>query len=185
MKLCQFSYQFLESRIPGFWYDTALGLIQWPNPHIAVALPFSPSAVDKLPHEAVKWNNFSVKIPICFEQDLFALTFSICSPSPARSRWFSSWSSQTILRRFWISTWSAGAYIGKKSTCVTKVLSLQKVLSGCGRATRRWPMYFPIRRSLLARPEPDNTFWTASTGALKGCISNLSCSAFCQHQFEQ
>jgi len=24
-------------------------------------------------------------------------------------------------------------------------------------------MYFPIRRGLLARPEPDNTFWTAST----------------------
>ena len=24
-------------------------------------------------------------------------------------------------------------------------------------------MHFPIRRSLPARPEPDNTFWTAST----------------------
>ena len=26
----------------------------------------------------------------------------------------------------------------------------KKVLSSCGRATRRWPMYFPIRRSLPA-----------------------------------
>ena len=43
------------------------------------------------------------------------------------------------------------------------VLSVQKVLSGFGRATRRWPMYFPIRRSLPAPPEPVNTFWTAST----------------------
>jgi len=43
------------------------------------------------------------------------------------------------------------------------VLSVQKVLSSSGRATRRWTMYFPIRRSLPARPEPDNTFWTAST----------------------
>jgi len=42
--------------------------------------------------------------------------------------------------------------------------SVQKVLSSSGRATRRWPMYFPIRRSLPARPEPGNTFWTASTG---------------------
>jgi len=30
-------------------------------------------------------------------------------------------------------------------------------------STRRRPMYFPIRWSLLARPEPDNTFWTDST----------------------
>jgi len=43
------------------------------------------------------------------------------------------------------------------------VLSSQKVLSGSGRATRRWSMYFPIRRSLPARPEPDNTFWDDST----------------------
>jgi len=43
------------------------------------------------------------------------------------------------------------------------VLSIQKVLSGSGRATRRWPMYFAIRRSLPARLEPDNTFRTAST----------------------
>jgi len=40
---------------------------------------------------------------------------------------------------------------------------LLKVLSSCGRATRRWPMYFPIRRSPPARPEPDNSFWTDST----------------------
>ena len=43
------------------------------------------------------------------------------------------------------------------------VLSVQKVLSSSGRATRRWPMYFPIRRSFPARSEPDRTFWTAST----------------------
>jgi len=43
------------------------------------------------------------------------------------------------------------------------VLAVQKVLSGCGRATRRWPMYFLIRPSLPALPEPDNTFWTDST----------------------
>ena len=40
------------------------------------------------------------------------------------------------------------------------VLSVQKVLSSSGRATRRWTMYFPIQRSLLVRPEQDNTFWT-------------------------
>ena len=43
------------------------------------------------------------------------------------------------------------------------VLSSQKVLSCSGRATRRWSMYFPIRRSLPARPEPDNTFWDDGT----------------------
>jgi len=43
------------------------------------------------------------------------------------------------------------------------VPSVQKVLSSSGHATRRWPMYFPIRRSVPARPEPDNTFWTDST----------------------
>jgi len=49
---------------------------------------------------------------------------------------------------------------------ILDVLAVQKVLSGSGRATRRWPMYFPIRRSLPALPEADNTFWTASTGPL-------------------
>jgi len=43
------------------------------------------------------------------------------------------------------------------------VLSVQKVLSSSDRATRRWTMYFPIKRSLPARPKPDNTFWTPST----------------------
>jgi len=43
------------------------------------------------------------------------------------------------------------------------VLLVQEVLYGSGRATRRWSMYFPIRRSLPARPEPDNTFWDDST----------------------
>jgi len=41
----------------------------------------------------------------------------------------------------------------------TIVISVQKVLSGFSRATRRWSMYFPTRRSLPARPEPDNAFW--------------------------
>ena len=40
------------------------------------------------------------------------------------------------------------------------VLSVQKELFSSGRATRRWSMNFPIRRSLPARPETDNTFWT-------------------------
>jgi len=43
------------------------------------------------------------------------------------------------------------------------VLSAQKILTSSGRATRWWPMYFPIRRSLPERPEPDNTFWTEGT----------------------
>ena len=43
------------------------------------------------------------------------------------------------------------------------VLAVQRILSSSGLATRRWPMYFPIRRSLPARLEPDNTYWTAST----------------------
>jgi len=37
----------------------------------------------------------------------------------------------------------------QQDLCV--VLAVQKVLSSSGRATRRWPMYFPIRRSLPAR----------------------------------
>ena len=45
---------------------------------------------------------------------------------------------------------------GVKVLMSCMVLSVQKVLVGSGRATRRWPMYFPIRRSLPARPEPDN-----------------------------
>jgi len=45
------------------------------------------------------------------------------------------------------------------------VQSVQKVSFGFGRGARRWPMYFPIRRSLPARLEPDNTFWTYSTSA--------------------
>ena len=42
------------------------------------------------------------------------------------------------------------------------VLSIQRY-SGCGRRTRRWSMFYPIRRSLPARPETGNTFWTDST----------------------
>jgi len=43
------------------------------------------------------------------------------------------------------------------------VLSVQQVLTGSGLATRRWPMYFPIRRSLPVRPDSDNAFWTDRT----------------------
>jgi len=43
------------------------------------------------------------------------------------------------------------------------VLSVQKVLSGVLVVQQRRPMYFPIWRSLPARPEPDDTFWTDST----------------------
>ena len=46
------------------------------------------------------------------------------------------------------------------------VLSFQKVLSSSGCAARRWPMYIPIRRSLQAWPELDNTFWTVSSNPL-------------------
>jgi len=42
------------------------------------------------------------------------------------------------------------------------VQAVQKILSSSGRATRRWPTHFSIRRGLPARPEPENTFWTAS-----------------------
>jgi len=37
-------------------------------------------------------------------------------------------------------------------------------------------MYFPIRRSLSARPEPDNTFWDDSTN--NGC-EKLNRGAVC------
>jgi len=46
------------------------------------------------------------------------------------------------------------------------VLWVQKILFGFSRGTRRWPMYFPIRRSLPAWPEPDNTSWTDITAWL-------------------
>jgi len=42
------------------------------------------------------------------------------------------------------------------------VLSVQKV-SVSGRATRRWPRYFLMRRSPTARPEPGTTFWSDSS----------------------
>jgi len=41
--------------------------------------------------------------------------------------------------------------------------TVQKLFSSASRATRRWPTYFCIMRSLPARPELDNTFWTAKT----------------------
>ena len=60
---------------------------------------------------------------------------------------------------------------------VFSVLSSQKVLSGSVRATRRLSMYFPIRRNLPARPEPDNTFWDDST---TGC-GLVSALLICYH----
>jgi len=42
-------------------------------------------------------------------------------------------------------------------------LAVQKVLSGSGRAGRLRLMEKYIDHRLVARPEPDNTFWTDST----------------------
>ena len=58
--------------------------------------------------------------------------------------------------------WSHVSIPSPRAT-LSRVLSSQKVFSGSGRATRRWSMYFPIRRSLPARSELDNTFWDDST----------------------
>ena len=64
----------------------------------------------------------------------------------------------------------------KTCACLGKtVLSVQKVLSSSGRATRRWPMYSPIRRSLPAQTEPDNTVWASSTSR---CIPIAKWDAF-------
>jgi len=38
-------------------------------------------------------------------------------------------------------------------------------LSGSGRARRRRPMYFPMSRRLLERPELDDTYQTDSSGS--------------------
>jgi len=46
---------------------------------------------------------------------------------------------------------------------IPPIRSVKKELSGSGRATRRWSMYLPIRQSISARPEPDNTFRADST----------------------
>jgi len=66
----------------------------------------------------------------------------------------------------------------RKASCRSlrngRVLSVQKVLTSSCRATRRWPMYFPIRRSLPARPEPDNTFWIACTVTKKSAARDDS-----------
>ena len=59
---------------------------------------------------------------------------------------------------------------GTFSILLFTVQSIQKVFSGSGRATRRWPMYFSMRWSLPVWPEPDNTFWADSTLPL-GCES--------------
>jgi len=42
-------------------------------------------------------------------------------------------------------------------------VSVQKEFWDSDRATRRWLMYFPIRRSIRTQQEPDNIFWTDST----------------------
>jgi len=47
--------------------------------------------------------------------------------------------------------------------CDTTYDLVQKVFLISGHARRQWPMYFPIRRSLPVRPEPDNTFGTDRT----------------------
>jgi len=51
----------------------------------------------------------------------------------------------------------------EKSIRKKMVLAVQKVLSGSGRAERLRLMGKYIGHRLVARPELDNTFWTAST----------------------
>jgi len=67
--------------------------------------------------------------------------------------------------RIYLSTW-------------VSVLSVRKALSSFGCVTRRWPMYVSIRRSLLARPKPDNTFWTDSTVSHKNHVPLLPCISY-------
>ena len=42
------------------------------------------------------------------------------------------------------------SYLKQGLVFTVLVLSVQKVLSSSGRTTRRWPMYFPVKRSLPA-----------------------------------
>jgi len=54
------------------------------------------------------------------------------------------------------------------------VLSVQKVFSGSTRAGRLRLMGKNIGHRHVARPEPDNTFWTDSTGIYKSVVVLLS-----------
>jgi len=56
------------------------------------------------------------------------------------------------------------------------VLSVQKVLSGSGRAGRLRLMGQYIGHRLVAQPELDNTFWTDSTIVPKGIVRFRSCN---------
>jgi len=58
------------------------------------------------------------------------------------------------------------------------VLSVQKVLSSSGCPTSRWPAYFPMRRSLPARPEPDNKLPFGLIKELKSGIFHYLSSTF-------
>jgi len=59
----------------------------------------------------------------------------------------------------------------------TEVLSVQKVLSGSGRSGRLRLMEKYISHRLVARPEPDNTFWTDSTrSGWNGESSTIRCN---------
>jgi len=55
---------------------------------------------------------------------------------------------------------------------VNRVLSVQKVLSGSGRAGRLRLVRKFIGHRLVARPKLDNTFWTDSTSNL-GALARL------------
>jgi len=50
------------------------------------------------------------------------------------------------------------------------VLSSQKVLSASGRAGRLRFMGKYIDHRIVARPEPDNTFWNDNTSRAKKCM---------------
>jgi len=86
--------------------------------------------------------------------------------TPGKLAYTSASQSQFTYREIWQKYFCKLRH-GPKWIYYCEVLSSQKVLFGTGRATRRWSMYFPIRRSLPARPEPDNTFWDDSTAVQK------------------
>jgi len=138
------------------------------------------SVYDSYPHlPSSKLTHFPGNDFSCISQCHVALGFTVShcqldtsTASPTHRRW--SWMAARlacILSHFWpiweqtsLNTYSKVSSLHK--SMLFQVLSDQKVLSSSGRAIRRWPMNFPIRRGLPARPEPD-TLWTASTIADK------------------
>jgi len=59
-----------------------------------------------------------------------------------------------------------------------RVLFVQKVLSSSGRATRRWPVYFPIRRSLPARTIPFGLQVQSSANGRTNGMYFVSCKVY-------